>query len=530
MNWWFPELLPAGFFLLSFAIAANRFLHMFQLSGYRAGPYHRWMKEQRKPLCSILLLLVAAAAFGFWPGTGRFIACALFLLAALLTIQRRRVKKKLVMTARAWRIYITAFKIALFWCLATVVINYLRFRMPETILFPQWLEILLLSVGLAAAPWMLIAANWFLTPIQKAINNYYIRDAQKILASRSDLIVVGITGSFGKTSAKNMLHSFLSTTYNTLMTPASYNTPMGIVRTVREQLKPLHDVFIAEMGARRKGDIAELCAVANPKHGLVTAVGPAHLETFGSIATVGHTKFELLRSIPSGGFTFCNWNDANVRKQTEIDGLNPIRCAVEYEGDYVSSDVQTGLDGSSFVFSTPEGESQRIRSPLIGIHNVNNMTCAMAVAHKMGVPLDRLAHAALTLKPVPHRMELRKQGTMTVIDDAFNSNPSGAKAALDTLSMIDGYKILVTPGMVELGDEQDEHNRTFGRQAAAVCDAVILVGEKQTVPIGEGLREKGYANIHIVPDIYTAFQVLEKLDSGGKPKVTLLENDLPDNY
>ena len=161
-----------------------------------------------------------------------------------------------------------------------------------------------------------------------------------------------------------------------------------------------------------------------------------------------------------------------------------------------------------------------------------NITGAIAISHKMGISLKELRPAVRRLEGVPHRLQLTDKGGITVIDDAYNSNPSGTKAALEALSLFEGCKILVTPGMVELGEKQNELNREFGRNAAAVCDYVVLVGYKQAVPIKAGLTDKKYPEdkIFVAGDINEALNHVYALNSEGRKKIILLENDLPDNY
>ena len=155
-------------------------------------------------------------------------------------------------------------------------------------------------------PWIMLLANLLLTPVEKAISRWFYNDAEKRLRAMPNLIIVGVTGSYGKTSTKNYLYRLLSEKYNVLMTPGNFNTTLGVVRTIREQLQPYHQVFIVEMGAKQKGDIAEICALVHPQIGVVTAVGDMHLETFGSRENVRKTKFELLEALPSDGLAVIN--------------------------------------------------------------------------------------------------------------------------------------------------------------------------------------------------------------------------------
>ena len=352
-----------------------------------------------------------------------------------------------------------------------------------------------------------------------------------ILRACPDLTVVGITGSYGKTSVKNFLHALLSARYQTLMTPESFNTPMGVVRTVREQLRPSHEVFLGEMGARQTGDIAELCALARPRYGIIASVGEQHLETFGSVENVVAGKFELADAIPEDGCLFLNADNALIREQMARMGDRPARItygtAEGSDADYRASDISVGRDGSTFTVTAPDGSSARFTAKLLGAHNIQNLVGCIAVAHTLGIPLSELAYPVRLIKPVQHRLQLLGNG---FIDDAYNANPQGFRAALDVLSAFDGVtRVLVTPGCVELGEQQDGINRELGAYAAARCDVAVLVGKRQAPPLQEGLLSAGFdpARLYVAEDLQDALRYVSGI---AAPRIVLLENDLPDNY
>jgi len=227
---------------------------------------------------------------------------------------------------------------------------------------------------------------------------------------------------------------------------------------------------------------------------------------------------------------FLNGNDENINAHK--GGRKNISYTVNGNGSYNATDVKVSEKGTTFTVTSPDGERGEFSTKLIGTHNVLNITGAIAVAHSLGIEFSRLKMQVMRLESVPHRLELVPKGKDIIIDDAFNSNPSGAKAALETLSYFEGMKILLTPGMVELGEKQDELNREFGENAAKVCDYVILVGKKQTESINEGLLKAGYPldKIFIAYDFTEAINHAYSLNSKGEKKIILLENDLPDNY
>ena len=263
------------------------------------------------------------------------------------------------------------------------------------------------------------------------------------------------------------------------MTPGNFNTTLGVVRTIREKINATHEIFLCEMGARHVGDIKEICDLVKPKYGIISSIGPQHLETFFNIENVINTKFELADAIPEDGKVFLNYGNEYIKNKK--CSKNIVSYGVDINGvNYVAEDITVNAKGSSFTVKNSKGEKQEFRTKLIGRHNVENITGAIAVANELGIPMEELVHAVKTLEAVPHRLELIRGNNATIIDDAYNSNPVGAKMALDTLNCFDGCKIIITPGMVELGAKQDECNGEFGRQMTKVCDYIVLVGKEQT--------------------------------------------------
>ena len=395
---------------------------------------------------------------------------------------------------------------------------------------------LLLLTGLQKV--MIMVANKVNRPIEKGVNNHYINDAKRILKENPDLTIIGVTGSYGKTSVKFYLETLLRQRYRVLVTPESYNTPMGIVITIRKFLKPTHEIFVCEMGARSVGEIKEDCDLVHPHHGLITSIGPQHLDTFESMENIQKTKFELADAVPDGGILFLNGDNEYIAEELErrkgsrplYD--NPVMYHSQKIGSgYYASDIVITNHGTDFTVNAPDGESERFSMKLVGMHNVINVMGAIAVAHEFDIPLSELRIPVRRIQSVPHRMEMKNHGDVTIIDDAFNSNPIGSKAAVETLAIMDGMRILITPGMVELGEDEAEYNRKFGTYAADCCDRIFLVGRKHTEPIKEGILSKGFPEKHL--------EVFDKVEDAisrayavktDQHKYILLENDLPDNY
>jgi UDP-N-acetylmuramoyl-tripeptide--D-alanyl-D-alanine ligase len=388
-----------------------------------------------------------------------------------------------------------------------------------------------LTLAVLCTPFIVLLSNSINTPVEKGINRWYINDAKKILRGMDKLIVIGITGSYGKTSTKYFLNRILSSKYNVLMTPESYNTPMGVVKTIRTHLKSYHEIFLCEMGAKYTGEIKEICDIVNPKYGIITSIGPQHLETFKSIENIIKTKFELCAALPGDGVIFLNYENEYIRNA--VLNKKKVSYAVSPRGcDYEAKNIHVSNAGSAFDVTLSHGGEYHFETKLIGIHNVENITASIAAADYLGLDPDDMIMNVRRLESVPHRLQLLNRRGMTIIDDAFNSNINGATMALEVLNTFEGFKILVTPGMIELGGLQDSYNREFGMKAAGICDYVVLVGAKQTGSILGGLKSGNYPDekAFVAETIEEAFKKIEVINSGGLQKIVLLENDLPDNY
>lgn len=517
-----------------FASLLIYYMHMFQLNSYKADEQTRFMRTNIGSLLGramgviIGLLLLAACALS---GNRICMVCAIVLQFMTFWGNRpwaRHAKRPLVYTRRVQRLFITtgilyALVMAVAWSAAVILRGW---RLSVYAVIGMICAVMCLLV-----PFLLFISNVINHPMEEAINNRFIKEAKDIVDSMPNLKVIGITGSFGKTSTKYFLTKLLSGSYNVLMTPGNYNTVLGVTKTVREQLKATHEIFVCEMGARRVKEIKGVCDIVSPDMGVITSIGAQHLETFGSMENIIHTKLELADAVPAGGQVFLNYDNEILRSQ-KVD-KSVVTYGLENKNtDFHPENVCVSERGSEFDIAFPDGSTGHFVAPLIGTHNVLNLAGCIAVAYYMKVPVDTMIHQARHLEAVPHRLQLVRSPRGIIIDDAYNSNPAGAKAALDTLQMFEGLHILVTPGMVELGEKQYELNRAFGVQAAAACDYIVLVGPRQTEPIAEGIRSAGFAEerLFIVSDLSEGLGKVDAVKAPGQKKIILLENDLPDNY
>jgi UDP-N-acetylmuramoyl-tripeptide--D-alanyl-D-alanine ligase len=330
---------------------------------------------------------------------------------------------------------------------------------------------------------------------------------------------------------KFILKTILQERFSVCYTPGSFNTPMGICKVINNDLQPHHQILILEMGARYKGNIAELCRIATPDVSLVTVVGKAHLETFGSVENIARTKGEILEGLGRNGTAILNSDDERVMNMPRRDDITLIKAGLK-TGLFEVSGISYDRQGSRFQVRTPEGETAEIRSRLLGEHSIQNLMFGLATGRHFGLRLSTMALAAGRIEPVEHRLELKPAGDITIIDDAFNSNPTGARNAVDVLADFDsGRRIIITPGMVELGEEEEAENQALGAYIGkSGIDAVYLVGKQRTRPIQQGLQEAGYpeAQIRVFASFYEARDYLNAHQQPGD--VVLLENDLPDVY
>ena len=506
-------------FLGTSIVLTLRQMHIFQLNSYNHSVQRSWISRDKDGFFRRAYAILAIPLIFFFNTYGLIIAFLVFGAAILLNLPKPA-KKPLVLTGRVKRM------------LGTLGLLYLILAALAAV---SWFGFDLTGIAslygavIVFNPYSIILANTLNKPIEEKINRDFIEDASRIIREMPRLTVIGVTGSYGKTSVKFYLGKLLSSKYNVLVTPESYNTTLGVVRTVREHLRPTHEIFVCEMGAKGLGEIKEICDIVKPKMGVITSIGPQHLESFHSIENVIKTKFELEDALPSDGLVFLNTDNEYIASRSVKS--KRVAYGLCDNADYRARDVKVSEKGSEFKMTGRDGVEYSFTTKLIGHHNVQNIAGAIAAADTLGVPMEDIVIQVRRLEGVPHRLQLIRNGGNLIIDDAYNSNPSGAKVALEVLKEFSGIKILITPGMIELGERQYELNCEFGKQAAGICDFVALVGEKQTKPIYEGLISEGFdrEKIFVAATIQEALAKVEAIKTTQR-KTVLLENDLPDNY
>lgn len=500
----------------------TRQLQMLQQNSYYPSRYYGWLKSNIS-IGRLLIYLGISILFCI-----KQYAILMYFSAFILGISiynavsaQKKSIKKLVFTARIKRLFAAAIVILLLLC----AVYYL---FPDTAFGRLSAVFTLLLSTLTPILTFLI---WAVTlPIEKMFARYYINDAKKILKSHSNIKVVGITGSYGKTTTKFILTRILSEKYNVVCTPQSFNTPMGVVRTVRENLEPQTQIFVCEMGAKNIGDIKEICDIANPHYAIITSVGPQHLETFKSVDNVFKTKFELADAVlKNNGVVLVNGDSQGIIERAHKNSFNFYGTNTDF--NFYCKNLNCSRYGCEFEVQIGE-ETIKLSTKLLGMHNIINITGAVALAYKLGVSTSDIQYAVACLKPTEHRLELKNYiNSSLLIDDAYNANPEGCLEAVRVLSTFkDMKKVIITPGLVELGEKEYEYNYNLGLEAAKYCDIIILVGKNRSKPMVDAVNKTNFnkENLYVVSSFKEALEIYSpKADSNT---VVLFENDLPDNY
>ena len=509
------KILLAIVYLLVNFLSLKYSLHIFQLNYYMADTQIKWtLKNWKKFLLIFILNIVAIIGILSLDKIGYIVATCL-LIANIMLVIERRVKKKIVFTKRVIRLFIT---------------NYLIILIIGIIFRNNYKIIATIMLGInSIIPLYTVLINYLNKPINNLINQYYINDAKKILKSMPNLKIIAVTGSYGKTSMKNYLAKILSSKYNVLYTPGNFNTLLGITRTIRTDLKPTHEVFVCEIGIDRVGQMDKIIKLIRPDYAIITAIGAQHLETFKTQENIIKSKLKLIDGLKQDGTAFLNY-DNEFLKQSKIEK--------EVVGYGIENNKNNKLEIKNVKY-TPKGIEFTVKkdnnlytfnSKLLGEHNLINLFGAITVADYLDVPIKEIINSVKYIQSVEHRLKLIPGVEYNLIDDSYNSNPIGASNALKVLKDMQGYRILITPGMVELGEKQYECNYEFGLLASSCADYIILVNKEQTLPIYNALVNKKYPKekMVVVDTFNIAMQKAKELE--GKPKYILRENDLPDNY
>ena len=519
-------------------VLSLRVINLAQLEGYRVVNSKK-MKNIRLKLygsaicitvCNGIFILISVCVDNYYL---QLISQGLYAVVLLVSLTDERDKclhQPLVYTARAKRLIASyALLIAIFILACGILGHIIEIDGIN-------LSFIFIPLAFALMPEAVALALCVNKPIEKSIANKYIKNCTQTLQN-TDIIKIGITGSFGKTTVKNVLTTILNQKYNAYCTPSNYNTPLGICRAVNELPKECQ-IFVAEMGARKVGDIEELCEIVKPTYGIVTGVGSQHLGVFGSQQNIYNTKKELADYLQSanGTIVFSGENVYTRQMYDEYNGDNKIVISSETfltakkdASRICVSDVECDSSGLKFILHIKD-EERECNSKLIGRHNLQNILLCVALAVELGLNIVQIADGIAQVAPIEHRLQTIELPTgITIIDDSYNSNVEGAKLAIETLAMFKGRKIVATQGIVEMGAEQKKVNFELGENIAKVADLAILIGvNREDIRLGMLSDNFCDKNIYLVEHLDNAKELFSAMLRKGD--VLLLQNDLPDNY
>ena len=518
---WMPIVAAAQTFLTGRRVLG--YLRYFQQEGYEHLRFLRWANVRSLTDPAFWLSIATAFLFLWAPLAALvgFVAGAL-ILGIGQPDPRRSGKVLLKLTWRATRVLTVAMVFAMSaWIIVTSLYADTGLRAP----------LIAAAVLFAFLPLVLLAANGSLAPYERAVQRGYEAEAVTRVADVHPFIV-GITGSYGKSSTKSMLGHILQFDGPTLAASGSINTLMGITRHIREELVFGHRYMVVEMGAFKTGSIRRLCQLTPPSAGLVTAVGDMHLERFGSLEEIVRAKSELAQAIPPGGWLVANADSPGALQIAK----GATHCRVLLYGETSTADLTTRLEnisfskeGTTFVLRTVD-RTYECFTPLLGRPIILNLAGAFTMANALGVDPEIAIAAMRTLKPVSNRLEVVEERGVTWIRDAYNSNQVGFRAALEVVAAMPATRrFLATPGVIELGPVQFDVNRALSREASLVCDNTLIVAETNRDAFVAGHRDAGReARLVPVANRSEAFRWLRETLKEGD--AIILENDLPDLY
>ena len=543
-----PEIVLISVWLIGAWLRLFRQARFYQIEEYMSRRYLRWvLADWRRALpLRPLAAWIAGLAIGFARGdaSGSYLPFMIAVTAAAIAAvppASAEEKKPLVVTGRVKRLLSGA-------CLVAATVAAVGIWLATSNDGASGAAGVAITSGFGfalflLAPVWLVAGNALMQPVEAALRRRYLKQAAATLDKIRPKII-GITGSYGKTTTKSFLRDIMSLRYQIYATPKSYNTLMGISLAINRDLADDYrsEYFISEMGAYVEGEIARICQLTPPDIAIITEIGPQHLERFGSLENIKRAKYELVSNLPADGVAAFNWDNPYIREMA-AEAYPETRLTVSRavsldqaraEGiTWIATDISESLSGLTFNSRhVPSGQGARITTGIVGEHNVTNLLLCIAVACHEGIPLRDIAMRIRGLQPAESRLVPETSSTgVTIINDAYSANPQGVVSALKVLRLHDtGKRLLITPGMVELGELQEGENHKLGMLAAQSATDIILIGRNQTQSIYQGLRSCDFDQSRV--------QVLDTLDEAvgwyqqnlRAGDTVLFLNDLPDTY
>lgn len=515
-----------------FCIATIKLLGAMQQANYKNQTFWRWLKRKdnlyfnRLTLLSLCLLFSSAVTSLCFSFLGKRMALLLSALPFLGLIfifgivdEKFAFKVPMKCTRRFKRLFVAYIFVTACISYGFIAILWMLSRLNGSALYG-----LIAFIPYAAMPVLLpvflCLANAVMGIFENAKNKKFVERAGQVLDECS-MIKVAVVGSYGKTSVKNILKTLLCEKYETVETPESYNTPIGIAKTVFSDAWQNKKVFIAEMGARKRGDIEELCQLVKPDYAIFTGVCEQHIETFGSIENVYQEKSRILthtKKVVVCGESLKQWLGNDVSNNVQFSGKLQVK------------DVQFYAKETHCIFVL-EGKEIAVKTKLLGKAAIENMRMAALLAYEMGLTAEEIERGLAKIKPIPHRLQLLESGGVYILDDGYNANPCGAKEALEALSRFEGKKWVITPGIIECGVLEECVNAQLGENIAnSGADRLVLVGETliNAVKVGYQSADGDMKKLSVVKTLSEAQMLLAQEAQAGD--CVLFLNDLPDVY
>jgi len=455
-----------SFFWFLRAIKQSLFyFYLWQLKEYHIGRFLSHFKTEKgerllsnKVFWAKILLLTGC---WFQYEIASFLVLSLWILESLLFLRKVFMKNWIrpVFTYKMDLLSLIFFTLLIFFGLWVVPSKSVFRLLLFDILTPVIVSILVLF----GQPFVLIAKSKI---IKRA------REKRRMFGK---LVVIGITGSYGKSSTKEFLAQILSSRFNVLKTSKNHNSEMGVSQCILNELKPEHQVFVCEMGAYKKGSIKVLTNITQPQIGILSGINQQHQSLFGSQQNIIKTKYELIESLPDKGVAIFNGNNKycvdlyqRTKKLKRITGYLP-------EHDLYAKDIEIKKESLSFKIVDSQGKEADFSVNLLGQQNIENILLASQAALEMGMSLDQIALSCENIKAQPRTMELKKgKNEFVVIDDSYNSNPKGVIAALQYLKILPGRKVVIMPCLIELGKNAKKAHQDIGQMIEEVCDLAII--------------------------------------------------------
>ena len=383
-------------------------------------------------------------------------------------------------------------------------------------------------------------------PLAVLSRNQIIRKAKKKRAQFKDLIVIGITGSYGKTSTKEFLATILSEKFKVLKTAKHQNSEVGVSLCILNDLKPEHEIFIVEMGAYNRGGIKLLCDIIKPKIGVLTGINEQHMATFGSLENIIKAKYELIESLPrsesessllrglpenglaifNGDNDYCYELYKKTKKPKKVYSLQSTISNLPV--DLYTSSIAVNREFLSFKVIDKNGESAIFKANLLGEQNISNILASAVCAKELGMTLEEITKACQKIESWQGGVELKKGiNGLNIIDATYSANPDGVISHIDYLKIWPGKKVIIMPCLIELGKVSKRIHKEIGKKIGEVCDLSIITTREHFQEIGEGATEKGLKGENIL-FIENPKEIFEKIKNSFQAgDVALLESRVP---